>query len=588
MGQQASRQSDTSSQTIHDADTLISTSGSSNEELGNDADRVVEEESKAEDQDEMEWVQETSRSLLEACESDDWDTFEKFLSDESIPKRKKKLVLKEEEECRNEALRWGAPLAVIKYLIDIEGSDAISSGECSWLHTALMCRDTTFEVVKLLVDIGGKDLVMMQSNHPEHRRRTALHIHLGGCVCCPKPAELKLQIMEFLLRVGGMELLEIEDEDGYRVVDYCLEHERKVIVKCLESSYEENFDPVQKHVRSLQSVKVTPKQIEYWIWQSDYVKLKNFLDNEEESEESKQRCFNYRDSQRNGVAFLAFCLFHGPRSIAERIIDLMGTEFLMTTDNNGNTCLHEACACNCNDENIERRHELIDFLIEHGGPALLSLSNEFGETALHQLLRCNRVNFDSITLMADVGGKDFLLKSCSDGYTVLHSASMKEEPNKDVLLYLISVGGFDLRKVKDRNGKKAEDYWSPELKEYIDLCTKPTPALPALSDDLQCPICFEIMNDVHIIPHCCHRFCKMCITDAFQRNKKCPVCRAEYTIGEVRRDLLLCRFALLVQDKENELKKANEKNDALLEEKKDELTKAKEEIATLKRKYNQM
>lgn len=226
MGQQASSQSGTSSQTIHDdADTLISTSGSSNNEaLGYDAnaaievesdtdnidsdvydadaaievesdaedsdaldleynaDRVVDEESETEDPDtidleydadaadsdseeleydvdrvisdrsrvrnphsdsvdleydaeaedsdseEMEWVQETSKFLLEACESKNWEIFQMFLSDKSITKRKKILVLDENEECRDLALRWGAPWTVIKYLINIEGPDAISKG----------------------------------------------------------------------------------------------------------------------------------------------------------------------------------------------------------------------------------------------------------------------------------------------------------------------------------------------------------------------------------------------------------------------------------------------------------------------------
>ena len=591
MGQQFSIQSGKSSQTMHDTNTLISTSLSSNEDLENDADKaVVEVESEDEsdfDSEELEWVDITSRFLLDACEKKDWEIFEKFLSDKSISKRKKKLVLDEEEECRVLALRRGAPSAVIKYLVELEGAEVIS--RCSWLHLALMCSDTSFEVVKLLVDIGGKDLVNMQSNHPEHRKRTALHIHLGLSAAHSKPVELNRKIIELLVRTGGVESLEIEDEDGYRIVDCCLEDERKIIIDCLNSSFEENFCCVQRQVRSLQSVEVTPKQIEDWIWEADYDELENFLDDEKVSRKAKQRCLNYRDSDRNRVAFFEFCLFHGPVDIAERIIDLTGTDFLMTTDNNGDTCLHLACTDD-NDDDLEQ-HEFIDFLISKGGTALLCTTNDYGETALHNLLSCNRVNFDSITLMVDVGGKDLLHETDSDGYTVLHIASIKEEPNTDVLLYLIAEGGSDLCEIEDRCGKKAEDYWSPELKQYIDLNTKTAPTLLALSNDLQCPICFEIMNDVHMIPQCCHRFCKKCITDAFQHHSKCPVCRVEYMIGEVRKDPLLCKFAIFAQEKENDLKKANEKNEknvSLLVEKEDELTNAKKELATLKRKYNEM
>ncbi|GFH46426.1 hypothetical protein CTEN210_02900 [Chaetoceros tenuissimus] len=693
MGQQASRQSDTSSQTIHDADTLISTSGSSNNEaLGYDADaaievesdtdnidsdvygaddrievesdtdnidspvyddtaaldvdsdtddigsdvynaerRAVEEEStawdadstdseleydadrvindrsrvrnalsdsedfeydaEAEDSDseEMEWVQETGKRLFEACENKNWEIFQKFLSDESIAKKKKKLVLDKNEECRDMALRWGAPLPTIKYLIDIEGPDAISIGECSWLHTAMMYECISFEVVKLLVDIGGKDLVMMQSARLEHRKRTALHIHLGVGFWRHQ------KIIELLVRVGGVELLEIEDEDGYRIVDYCLEHERALIFNFLRNTYDARFFSTQKHLKTLQSlfVKATPKEIYCWIARSEFDKVNNYLHDGEVSREAKQRCFNYRDSQYNRSAFFYLCVYNDPGRIAASIIDLMGTDFLMISEAHGYTYLHATCKYlnGYGDHELQLQHGLVQLLLGQGGTALLCATNYYEETALHNLLSCNRVNFDSINLMVDIGGKDFLLKTDMNRRTALHLASMQREPNKDVLLYLISEGGSDLRDISDHCGRKAEDYWSPELKQYIDLHTKTS---PALSDDLQCPICFEIMNDVHIISQCCHRFCKKCITDAFLHNSKCPVCRAEYTIGELRKDPLLCKFAILAKEKENQLKEANEKNDILLVEKvelmqeKVELLQAKKDLATLKRKYNEM
>jgi hypothetical protein len=170
--------------------------------------------------------------------------------------------------------------------------------------------------------------------------------------------------------------------------------------------------------------------------------------------------------------------------------------------------------------------------------------------------------------MVDIGGLNLLHVQDCQGLTVLHLASFicRDEPNKAVILYFLAKGGSALREIKDKDGEKAEDSWSPELKQYIDLHTKIS---PALSDDLQCPVCFDIMDDVHMIPHCCHRFCKKCITDAFHRNgKTCPVCRVEYALGELRKDPLLCKFAMLVHEKE-------EQNKAL-----------SVELADLKRKYN--
>ena len=80
-------QGDESLQTILYADTLISTSlSTSNEDLENDADAAIEVEVESEDEsdfdsEESEWVDITSRFLLDACESKDWEIFEKFLSD---------------------------------------------------------------------------------------------------------------------------------------------------------------------------------------------------------------------------------------------------------------------------------------------------------------------------------------------------------------------------------------------------------------------------------------------------------------------------------------------------------------------------
>ena len=447
----------------------------------------------------------------------------------------------------------------------------------------MMYECISFEVVKLLVDIGGKDLVMMRSARSEHRKRTALHIHLGV-----GEWRHNEKIVELLIRIGGMELFEIKDEDGFRLVDYCVEVERAVMSNCLTATYEARFFSTQKYAKALQSllVKVTPKEIYSCSTNSDFDKVNNYLHDEEVSREAKQRCFNYRDSRYNRSAFFYLCVYNDPVGIAASIIDLMGTDFLMTSDAHGYTCLHATCRYlnGGGDYELQLQHGLVRLLLDQGGTALLCASNYYEETALHNLLSCNRVNFDSITLMVDVGGRDFLLKTDMNRRTALHLASMQKEPNKDVLLYLISVGGSDLRDIKDYCGRKAEDYWSPELKQYIDFHTKTS---TALSDDLQCPICFEIMNDVYIIPQCCHRFCKKCISDAFQHKNKCPVCRAEYMIGELRKDPLLCKFAIHAKEKENELKKANEKNDALLAEKV-ELIQAKKELATLKRKYNEM
>ena len=65
--------------------------------------------------------------------------------------------------------------------------------------------------------------------------------------------------------------------------------------------------------------------------------------------------------------------------------------------------------------------------------------------------------------------------------------------DREVIKYLVSVGGPQLTELRNNTGAKAEDEWSDELKEYIAFTTN---TLPALSDDLQCPICF--LSLIHI------------------------------------------------------------------------------------------
>ena len=53
-------------------------------------------------------------------------------------------------------------------------------------------------------------------------------------------------IVKLLLKVGGVELLDIHDEDGYGTVDFCNKAQSKVILKVLKDM-EKNAN-VQKHI----------------------------------------------------------------------------------------------------------------------------------------------------------------------------------------------------------------------------------------------------------------------------------------------------------------------------------------------------
>lgn len=42
----------------------------------------------------------------------------------------------------------------------------------------------------------------------------------------------------------------------------------------------------------------------------------------------------------------------------------------------------------------------------------------------------------------------------------------------------------------------------------------------------ECPVCLELLQDVHVIPECMHRFCQTCITKSLDKcGRECPSCR---------------------------------------------------------------
>ncbi|GFH61959.1 hypothetical protein CTEN210_18435 [Chaetoceros tenuissimus] len=73
------------------------------------------------------------------------------------------------------------------------------------------------------------------------------------------------------------------------------------------------------------------------------------------------------------------------------------------------------------------------------------------------------------------------------------------------------------------------------------------PITTDVQHEISCPICLEKLNDPHIVPECCHRFCKGCIERALKHRNECPKCRCRVTSRRaLRRDEvfgeLLCLF----------------------------------------------
>ncbi|GFH46374.1 hypothetical protein CTEN210_02848 [Chaetoceros tenuissimus] len=481
----------------------------------------------------------TWNNLISACYDQQWDVFEQFLSDENTSIDDKREILHfKHNSCRNIPIDRGGPLTVIKALVDIEGVDVAiptisNKDECSWLHQALRHKGTPIEVIQFYVDIGGKKLLLMQSDY--HFGRSALHI----AVSVYKTQE----VIDILLRVGGLEILDITDYGGFQVIDYCDKAERELIINSLRSMQSNSNPSMHKYLEQFEASTITPKEVENWIHKGQLDHLRDYLSNDKISEREKRRCFNYKEPLEGRNLLHLYCSHCYPVDITRLILELMDEDYAFHLDGRGNTYLHLACK---GDFDTQNRREVVKFLIDHIGVELIHEVNCDNETALHELICCPTVKFDRdlIKMMTNLGGEDLLYVQNCMGFSVLHYLSMyelaEEEPDRELLIYFISKGGTKLCDLTDYSGKKAEDYWTDDIKDYIQLSTGD---LPSLSDDTQCPICFNAMTDVLMITRCFHRFCRKCITECYHQNgNNCPICRIDFSIKDLRHDPLLTRL----------------------------------------------
>ena len=292
----------------------------------------------------MKKINECNLKMYRACLNKNWERIENYLSNNSISNEEKRIVFQtEDSRCCRLALGVGAPFHIIKGIIDLMDPKSpqfliFANSGSSWLNLAL-CTKTVMrfvrvseDIIELLVSSGGKRLVNARCK--SDRKRTSLQIYLeqeeGHCS----------KIINLLLEVGGLELLEIEDEDGYSARDFSNESQRQIIIDYLKTLKE--CPRVQTHIEAFVDTAVTPKEFYNWIKDKEFDLVRSYLDSEEVSKEAKMKCINVQTGLY-GRPFHLLSRYHGPLDIAENMIDIVGNDFLLLKDTDGNNCLHKAC-----------------------------------------------------------------------------------------------------------------------------------------------------------------------------------------------------------------------------------------------------
>ena len=150
--------------------------------------------------------------LYNLCLDKEWDEVRKFLDSDSNNKEKKRQFvcyrIWDGWTCLHHACWNGAPADIIKSLIDIGGKDLVmtkSTRKYTALHFACW-KSAYFDVMKILIDLGGKELVVAK----DYDVYTALH-WLCRHINRHDNAANKIKLM---LQVSGTETI-LTDKDKF-------------------------------------------------------------------------------------------------------------------------------------------------------------------------------------------------------------------------------------------------------------------------------------------------------------------------------------------------------------------------------------
>jgi ankyrin repeat protein len=151
--------------------------------------------------------------LFQVCLDEIWPEVTDYLSSDAAEEEKKSNVMYRNSygrTCLHLACYLGAPDDIIEAMIDIGGKELvmmIDKEDWTALHTACN-NDASYYIIKMLINVGGKDLVMAKD---ENDGDTALHN-----LCCYIKSHTKAdKIIKLILQVGDANLLlSTKNHDG--------------------------------------------------------------------------------------------------------------------------------------------------------------------------------------------------------------------------------------------------------------------------------------------------------------------------------------------------------------------------------------
>eukprot|EP00979_Chaetoceros_neogracilis_P002108 scaffold375_cov299-Chaetoceros_neogracile.AAC.27 len=150
--------------------------------------------------------------LFQVCLDEKWPEVRDYLSSDAAEEEKKSNVMYRGDNgrtCLHHACYLGAPDDIVKAMVDIAGKELvmmIDKNDRTALHRACW-NVASYNIIKMLINVGGKDLVMAKDNDGD----TALH---DLCRRIKKHTKA-YKIIKLILKVGDNNLLlSTKNHDG--------------------------------------------------------------------------------------------------------------------------------------------------------------------------------------------------------------------------------------------------------------------------------------------------------------------------------------------------------------------------------------
>jgi ankyrin repeat protein len=144
-------------------------------------------------------------SLFQSCFDKDWPEVRKYLSSDAAEEEKKSHIMYRNRygwTCLHQAYYRRAPVNIIEAMLNIGGKELVmmkGNDNYTVLHTACCRGASSYNIIKMLIDVGGNDLVMAKNKYGN----TALH-----CLCIAIKRHTKAaEKIKLILQVGDANLL---------------------------------------------------------------------------------------------------------------------------------------------------------------------------------------------------------------------------------------------------------------------------------------------------------------------------------------------------------------------------------------------